>query len=98
MLDLFLWLPWEIQVLAGLLIVGALAFMFRVPPKWLIPIAATIAAGLGYTHAARKGWQAKERRDMRDADKLIEKARAARQKADRLPVENLRDDDGHRRD
>lgn len=89
------WWAWALLVVVVGLLLWRLA---KVPPKWILPIIALVAAALGYQQAAQRGWKAKEARDMRDADKLIEKARAARQKAESVPVENLRDDDGWRRD
>ncbi len=96
----FFWyaIPWWAKAGGALAAVGYLYFVWRVPPRWLLVAAAIVAAALGYNQAAQKGWRAKEQRDMRDADKLIEKARQARVQAERVPVENRRDDDGFRRD
>lgn len=91
-------LPWEWKAgVVGAAIVAVLV-IFRVPPKWIIVVVAFIAAAVGANKLAQDGWRAKERRDMRDAEKLTDKAVKARQRAEKLAPDRLRDDDGFRRD
>lgn len=96
----WLWytVPWWVKIPVGLGI--ALVVWRLVGTKWAIVAGAVIFAALGYNKAAQAGWKAKEQRDMKDADKLIQKASQARSKAEKLAADprHLRDDDGFRRD
>jgi thiol:disulfide interchange protein len=102
-------IPWEVKaiglgllVLFGYFLVGKL---LRWPswytPKWLIWIAAVVAAIVGANALSQKGWRAKEKRDMADATRNIGTATKARKAAEKLAAEHpdrLRDSDGFRRD
>ncbi len=95
---LYFMVPWWLWTIVAIGLLVLAWRLFKVPPKWLFPAAAILLALLGYNRAAQSGWKAKEERDLRDADKLIEKARKARVRANAIPVENRRDNDGFRRD
>lgn len=109
----FWWfVPWEIKVAVvvglALALYVAAGTLFRWPawitPKWLIWIVAGIATVLGANMLAQRGWRAKEARDLRDAEKFIDKARQSRQNAETVVAKakadgKLREDpDGRWRD
>lgn len=96
----WLWyaVPWELKALGAGILVVVVLYLFRVPPKWIIVVVALVATALGANKLAQDGWRAKERRDMRDAEKLTDKAVKARQRAEKLAPDRLRDNDGFRRD
>jgi hypothetical protein len=94
----FLWVPLWVWVL---LVLVAVAIIFKVF-GWKQSLVAAAAFGtfLLYTFGVKQGAEAKTRKDIRDAQKTIDKARAARAAADRHAADPDRvfDDDGHRRD
>ena len=101
MIDVLLWLigsDWlEVKLVFGVAAIIAVLWFFR-GSSLGIGIAASLAAWLGANLIARQGWEQKAKKDMRDADKLIERSQAARRKAEAAAPDHLRDDDGFRRD
>lgn len=94
----FLWVPLWVW---ALLAIAACVVVFRVF-GWRQTLAAAAAAGafLLYAFGARQGRDAQIQKDIKDAQKAIDKARAARAAADRRNADPDRvfDNDGHRRD
>lgn len=87
---------------AGLYVAAAIFGWQRVRP-FALPILAVIGAVAALQRSRQKGWQDKVNADMRAADKLIERARRTREKAEadiakQKQKGTLRDDDGFRRE
>lgn len=94
----FLWVPLWVWVL---LVLTACAIILKVFGwKQSLVAAASLGAALLYIFGVKQGAAAKTKKDIRDAQKIIDKARAARAAADRRNADPDRvfDDDGHRRD
>jgi hypothetical protein len=83
-------LPWWLDAIAGVLIVGALAYFLHLDSRHLIEVAALILVAVFSQKLAQDGWKAKERKDMADANKAIDRAQQARQQQDNLNAKNLR--------
>jgi len=99
MIDWFLYaIPWWAKVGAGLIAALIILRLFG----WKASVAALIAvATLGAVNRGQQqGWEARLKKDNRDADKAIERARAARADADRRNANagELRKPDKYRRD
>lgn len=94
----FLWVPLWLWVL---LAVAAALAVYRIF-GWKQTLAALVGIGafLLYALGTRQGRDAQIRKDIKDAQKAIDKARAARAAADRRNADPDRvlDDDGYRRD
>lgn len=103
-MELLFWLiggDWlEFKIVLGVAVVIAVLWFFR-GTSWGIGIAAAVAALLGANLIARQGWEQKAKKDDRDAQRAINRATKAREKAAeivRKSPSSLRDDDGFRRD
>lgn len=91
--------PWPVWAVLGLIIVGAVQYFWG----WQKALAAlgVLAAVVLLGRARQQGWEDKVKADLKAADKLIDRAVAARAKAEAEMAKNpdkLRDDDGFRRD
>lgn len=100
-------LPWWAQLaiaataLAGLFLLAVKVFGWERVRPFVVPAFAVVGAGALLSRARQKGWQDKIAADMRAADQLIAKATKARAEAERKQrehPEDLRDDDGFKRD
>lgn len=99
MIEWFLYsIPWWVKVGAGLI---AAAVIFRLF-GWKATVAALVAvATLGaINRGQQQGWEARLRKDNQDAQRAIDKARAARRAADQRNSNagELRKSDGYKRD
>lgn len=98
--------PWELK-LAVFAVIGILVYLFAVATfgadrvnRYIVP-AVILVVTLGLVNKfQQEGWKAKAARDMREADKAIERAKKARETAvqHNSDPDNLRKDDGYRRD
>jgi len=91
--------PWWVWTILGLIIVGAVQYFWG----WQKALAAlgVVAAVVLLGRSRQQGWEDKVKADLRAADKLIGRAVEARAKAEAEAAkhpENIRDDDGFRRD
>ena len=91
--------PWWVWAVLGLIVVGAVQYFWG----WQKALAAlsAVAAVVLLGRARQQGWEAKVKADLKAADKLIDRAVKARQKAEAEIAKHpdrLRDDDGFRRD
>jgi hypothetical protein len=99
--------PWWVQlalavgVLAALFLLAVKVFGWERVRPFVLPAFAVVGAGVLLSRARQKGWQDKIAADIKAADKLIAtatKARAEAERKQREHPEDLRDDDGFRRD
>ena len=94
----FLWVPLWVWVL---LVVTACAIILKVFGwKQSLVAAASLGALLLYTFGVKQGAAAKTKKDIRDAQRAIDKARTARAAADKRNADpdEVTKDDGYRRD
>lgn len=99
-------IPWYVQVavvalfVAVMFLVAVKIFGWERVRRYLLPVAALLGAGALLSRSRQAGWKDKAKRDMREADKLIDKSRETRKQAekDNADPKRLRDDDGFRRD
>jgi hypothetical protein len=99
-------LPFELKlglfamIAAALFIIAGTAFGFDRVRRFILP-AIAIVVTLGMVNKFQKqGWDAKAKKEMKIADKHIERARRARAAAEQANADpkKLREDDGFRRD
>lgn len=91
--------PWPVWAVLGLIVVGAVQYFWG----WQKALAAlgVVAAVVLLGRSRQQGWEDKVKADLKAADKLIDRAVAARAKAEAEMAkhpEKLREDDGFRRD
>ena len=95
------WLPLWVWIALAALAAGAIAKFVRVV-GWRGALTAAVAVlSIGALGAARrKGWEDREKEGRSNVEKVLDQARAARDKSrvDNLDPDRLRDDDGYRRD
>jgi hypothetical protein len=93
-------IPWEIYAGLGLLVLFGLAYLFHVDSRHLMWIAGLLIVAIFSDSLAQKGWKAKEKRDIDDANKAIDRAAQARDKQKELndDPKHLRDHDRYMRD
>lgn len=91
-------IPWWVKVGAGLLVAAVILKLFG----WKATVAAIIAvATLGLVNRGQQqGWEARIKKDNEDAQRAIDKARAARRDADLRNADpgELRKQDRYKRD
>lgn len=96
-------LPWWIWVAPS---VGGAIALFLVASRligWrnaLLAVAAYAVAAVAILSRLRgrqEGWEDRARKDARDAEKLVERIKKARDDARTRPADKLRDDDGFKR-
>lgn len=92
-------IPWVVWAIIALAVVATAAYVFHVDSRHLIWIAGIAAAAVFSQSLARKGWQAKELRDIADANKAIDRAKRAREKQEEInrDPKNLRKPDRYMR-
>ncbi|MFG1371777.1 hypothetical protein V5F32_06360 [Xanthobacter oligotrophicus] len=90
--------PWWLWGMAGLLAVAALARVAG--PRAALAAAAVLAFALAHRKGAQQGYSHAMKEGERDAERILDTARAARSGADRRggDARRLRDDDGFRRE
>ncbi|MDI4657128.1 hypothetical protein [Xanthobacter autotrophicus] len=90
--------PWWIWGMAGLLAVAALARVAG--PRAALAAAAVLAFVLAHRKGAQQGYSHAIQKGDRDAERILDTARAARAGADLRngDARRLRDDDGFRRE
>ncbi|MFG1350283.1 hypothetical protein [Xanthobacter autotrophicus] len=90
--------PWWLWAVAGLLAVAAL--MRVAGPRAALAAAAVLAFVLAHRKGAQQGYSHAIKEGERDAERILDTARAARAGADRRDADarRLRDDDGFRRE
>lgn len=98
MIDWLLYvLPWWVKVIAGLIVAGIILRLFG----WKATVAALIGlATLGIVNRSQQqGWEARIKKDNEDAQKAIDRARAARLDTDLRNTDpgELRQSDGYKR-
>lgn len=87
-----------VALAAGVLL--ALYGVWHLGVRQLVIVGGLLAIGLIFPAAARYGYKLKEKRDMDEASRAIDRATDARKRQEELNRDpnHLRDDDGFRRD
>lgn len=97
---IFLYVPWWVWLALALVVAAALVYLQkRIGLTRVLAIIAIMAVGVISARSAQKGWEARAKKDMDDANKALDRAADARLKSEKLNADpkNLRTDDGHRR-
>lgn len=98
-------LPWEFKlglfavIAASILLMAVMIFGYERVRRFILPALGLVAVFGLWNKSQREGWLAREKKEMEIANKHIERARKARERADRdnADPERLRDDDGYKR-
>ena len=92
--------PLWVWVALALGVLLALYGVWHLGLRQILVVAVLLGIGLIWPAAARSGWKAKERRDMEEAQKAIDRAVDARKRQEAADADpnHLRDNDGNRRD
>lgn len=94
------WYVWTAPTVAGavaLFIVTSRALGWRNAAAVVGGYLAAVAVVLSRLRGRQEGWEARVRKDTRDAEKLVERIKNARRDAATRDPERLRDDDGFKR-
>lgn len=90
--------PWPVWAILGIIAAGIIYRLYGW--KWALIILAAFGGSTALQKARQAGYKDREKREMQNANKAIDRANKARQKADEINADpnNVFKDDGYRRD